>query len=463
MDVCMTKGRNITVQQKNRIWDGVLFGGMLLAVSAVTLYLFYRQCTGSPEQYHSDMKAYILEMQGLESGYSFPYPIFFKLSAFFHLFVSPQWAVAIATMVLNSGAMVVTKLALNRMLLPDRATKCKAVSVQEVAENKAVSVQEGAGTDRGSLVYRAVISGVSISLFFISMLYTPAGMYLPGIRFKYLGVFTPNPFHNATYMAARPFAILAFLWFVKLLPVYEEGVKKGEHANLWDYIWFSITLLLATMTKPSFTLAMVSTAGLVMLFRMIRSKFANFIPTIQLGVCFAPTFIDLLYQYKGVFVATEPSEGGVGFGFGDVWSLYCNCIPLAVCLAVGFPILVLVLNCKRYQKSSLPLFSWQLFAVSFLEALLLFEKGFRKPDFNFSWGYMYGIFFCHFGALVVLLKATAEALQCCKEAGQVTRQATVRSSKRQWLLLGVQWMAYLAHLICGLLYFKDFLLGRMYY
>lgn len=63
------------------------------------------------------MKAYILEMQGLDSGYSFPYPILFKLGAFFYLFTTPEFAMALATMVLNSGAVVITKIALNRLSL----------------------------------------------------------------------------------------------------------------------------------------------------------------------------------------------------------------------------------------------------------------------------------------------------------------------------------------------------------
>ena len=406
----------MNMDKKNKIIDRSFFAVLLVGVSAVTLYLFYRQCTGNPGLYHSDMKAYILEMQGLDSGYSFPYPVLFKLSALIHLFTNPELAVAIATMLLNSGAMVVTKLAFNRLLLSD-----------------AYIGANGCGTDSGngrlggsascSWLRGAFISVVSVSLFFISMLYPPAGIYLPGIKFNYLGVFTANPFHNATYMAARPFAILAFLWFVKLLPVYESGLCKGKKAAfpngsaaecgaaqsgvaLLDYICFSVFLLLATMTKPSFTLIMVSTAGLVMLYRLVRSRLHNFVPTAQLGICFIPTFLHLLYQYKGVFLPEDGAEGGVGFCCGEVWAQYCDNIPLAVCLAVGFPLLVLAMNFRECRKNTMFLFSWQLFAVSFLEAFLLYEKGFRKPDFNFSWGYMYGIFFCHFGALAVLMSAT---------------------------------------------------------
>ena len=100
---------------RDKIIDWTFFAILLLLFSGVTLWLFHQQTLGSPERYHSDMKAYILEMQGLDSGYSFPYPILFKLGAFFYLFTTPEFAMALATMVLNSGAVVITKIALNRL------------------------------------------------------------------------------------------------------------------------------------------------------------------------------------------------------------------------------------------------------------------------------------------------------------------------------------------------------------
>lgn len=403
-------------EKRNRIIDWSVFAVMLSVVSAITLWLFYKHATGSPALYHSDMKAYILEMQGLDSGYNFPYPVFFKLAALFNLFVSPEMAVAIATMFLNSLAILITKFSFNHLAASEK--------------------RQGWG-------WRVFLSALTVSLFFISMLYPPEGIYLPGILFKYTGVFTANPFHNATYMAARPFAVLAFLWYGKLLPVYEEGIH-GNKEKRRDYILFSLFLLLATMTKPSFTLVLVGTAGLIMLFRLFRSGFGNFVSTLQLGLCFVPTFADLLYQYKGVFVAEEGTEGGVGFCFGEVWAQYCKNVPLAVCLAIGFPLLVLLLNYKELKENTLFRFSWQFYLMGFAMAFFLYEKGFRQFDFNFSWGYMYGIFFCHMGALLVLVKSTDEG-------------------KQKPLLTVLQWLAYLWHLACGLNYFYGFLLGRMYY
>lgn len=398
--------------------DGGLFGLLLLGVLAVTFTLFYRQCVESMAGsglYTSDMKAYILEMQGLDSGYSFPYPVLFKLAELFHIFLAPELSMALATTLLNGLAVVVTKLALDRLVK------------SELKERFG-----GRGWPAGLCV-----SIVAVGLFFVSMVYPPTGLYLPGIKYNYLGVFTANPFHNATYMAARPFAILAFLWYVKLLDSYEKGADKK------DYICFSIFLLIATMAKPSFTIVLVGTAGLIMLYRLFRSGFKNFKNTILLGLTFVPTFVDLLYQYRGVFVPEEGAEGGIGFCLGSIWRLYCDNIPLAVGLAAGFPILVLLLNWQELKKNTLYRFSWQLYLMSFIMTFFLYEKGFRAPDFNFSWGYMYGIFFAFFGAATVLLRAVA--------AGK----------KRIFITL--QSLALLWHLTCGLYYFYGIFQGRHYY
>ncbi len=414
-------------QRRDKIIDIVVFCVLLALATAVTFILFHRQTLGSPETgYHSDMKAYILEMQGLDSGYSFPYPIFFKLSALIHLFTGPEMAVALATMLLNSLSIVLMKLALHHFTwksLSDSMVKYKWMA-------------------------GVLISFTAVSLFFVSMLFPPEGIYLPGIKFKYLGVFTSNPFHNATYMAARPFAILAFFWYGKLLTNYEEGYSgKWKNAEkgveLRDYVLFALFLLLATMTKPSFTIVLVGAAGLIMVYRMIRRKFENFLPTIQLGLCFIPTFLHLLYQYKGVFVPDDGAEGGMGFCFGRIWGLYCDNIPLAICLAVGFPLAVLVLNYKELKENTIYRFSWQIYLMGFAMAFFLYEKGFREPDFNFSWGYMYGIFFAFVGALMVLLQATAR--------------------RKKPLLLAIQWLPYLWHVACGIYYFWGISQGFTYY
>lgn len=430
--------------------DILFFVMLLFAASAVTLYLFHRQTLGNEQSFHSDMKAYILEMQGLNTKYSFPYPILFKLGALIHLFAPAEFSMALATMLLNSLGMVMAKWMLDRQVL---------LQLRE-------SFLENRYLKKVPFLAGMVISCIAAALFFVSMLYLPNNIYLPGVKFKYVGVFTANPFHNATYMAARPFAILAFFSYAGLLDKYEKGYDASgkEGPDLKEYLFFACSLLLATMAKPSFTIVLVGAAGLIMVFRMVRSGFRNFLPTIWLGLCFLPTFADLLYQFKGVFVPEEGAEGGIGFCFGEVWAQYCSFLPTAIFLGIGFPLVVLLLNFRKLKSDTLYRFSWQIYGMGFATAFLLYEKGFRKPDFNFSWGYMYGIFFAFVGAVVLLLKETAVFLGD-SESGQTKEPLGSQKNKVmvKLCLLGIQWLAFLAHLGCGVYYLMGILRGQMYY
>ena len=405
---------NCVKKRSREHWiDLVLFSVCLLIYTAVMFLLFYRQVWGNEQYYASDMKAYILEMQGLNTTYSFPYPIFFKLGALFHLFVSsPELCMAIAATVLNSFSAVVLKYYMN----------------------KSLGIEESRSSGRVRILKYLIVTAATFSIFFVSMLYLPNNQLLPGLHFKYAGIFSPNPFHNATYMATRPFAIVAFFLFAHILTGYEKETDWKENTL------FGLFLLLTTMTKPSFTFVLVPTAGLIMVYRLFQCRFQNFRRSVYLGLVFLPTFVVLLYQFFGVFGPADGGERGIGFGIAEVWGIYSDNIFFSVCMAAAFPLFMLILHLKELGKNPFFRFSWQLFLVSFLEAFVLYEKGFRMKDFNFSWGYMHGLFFVFTASLLVLL------------------QDTFSGKKKLWLLVA-QWLAFGAHLACGLWYFRGIFLG----
>ena len=101
----------------------------------------------------------------------------------------------------------------------------------------------------------------------------------------------------------------------------------------------------------------------------------------------------------------------------------------------------------QYRKiitNTLYRFGWQIFGMSLAMFILLYEKGFRVADANFSWGYMVGAFFLVMSSLLVLLEETVVA----KKVG--------------WKLL-IQWGAFGLHLACGVFYFGMILMGSFYY
>lgn len=409
--------------KKGQVVTGILFVVALVLYSLCMYRLFYLQSSHAfaEDIYMSDMKAYMQTMLGQESGFDFPYPIFFWLGEFFLHFTGVEVAAALATTVLNSLCVVLVFYYMQKYM-------------QKYYDELRCGDWMG--------ILTVVIT---FSLFFISMLFAPEGVYLPGMKHKYLGVFSPNPYHNATYMATRPFSVVAFFIFVRILDYYEEK------SNYTEFGLFGLFLFLTTMTKPSFTLVFVSAAGLVMAFRIIKSvlydkSWRNFLPSLRLGLFFLPTFCALLYQFGGVFGKNSLAgeEGGIGFGFASVWKVHMDNIPLAIVLALAFPGLLLLLNLKELKTNTLYRFTWFQLIVSLLEMLLLYEKGDRFVHMNFSWGYMHGIFFVFMASLILLIQNTL-------------------SGGQKWYLLVPEWLAYGWHVYCGIIYFLYIWSGQFYY
>ena len=126
----------------------VLFAILTIVYSFIMFVLFYRQCVEYQGMYLSDMKAYILEAQGLDSGYSFPYPIMFWVAKVFMVCMNPQLAMACGVTVLNTLSLVLIKYYMDRY-------------VQGMLE------KEG---QVWNTKWNVIVSVLSVSLLFVSML-----------------------------------------------------------------------------------------------------------------------------------------------------------------------------------------------------------------------------------------------------------------------------------------------------
>ena len=392
---------------------------VLLASYTILMFVLFRNQAFHTEYlvYGSDVDAYILEMQGIDSGFDFPYPVYFMLGKFFALFFGVNMGAALSATVLNSFSPA----ALSYFML-----KCLSPVVPQ--------------NDKNRRAFEWFVLLASYSIFFVSMLYPPKGIYLPGIRLKNLGVFSANPYYNQTYLAARGFAIVAFFLFAHILSYYEKRV------NIREYIAFSIFLLLATLTKPSFTFVLVSAAAVHMIVRLIISRGKNIKAFLLLLATAVPTFITLLIQFGGVFGSNSHAgaDGGIGFGIGKAWGIYTDNIILAVMLANAFPGVMMLLNFRRFKDNKIFLLSWEVMMAGFLEFLCLYEKGDRLQHCNFAWGYIYGIFFVFVSGLMLLIANT------------------VRKKQPLWMLI-IEWALFVWHLGCGIAFFIMLYCGGYFY
>lgn len=406
--------RTFWKKRGNIIFFSFLFMGYL----AATLLLFHRQTVSYDDRYMSDMPAYVKEVQGLSSGYDFPYPIMFWIAKALAHFTSAQHALAITVTLLNCLTVLFLKFYFDTYLKIQKAE-----------------------------VWRGVLSTVLLFLVLMSsMLYSPAylGRYNDITKdslYRYRGVFSPNPWHNATFLAARGFSTVVFFLAVDILGKYEKEDKWFSK----EYFAFSALLLISTMTKPSFTLVLVSVCGIIMLWRLFQSRFRGWKAFFQFGFTFIPTFLDLLYQYQGVFVGqtAEEESKGIGFEFLRAWKTLTNNIPLAIILAAAFPLSVLLFRKFNLKQDPCLRFAWQFFAASLVMLAFLYEKGFRIDHVNFAWGYMYGLFFLYVTSLLSFVRET-------------------KNRKQPLWQLGIQWGLFAAHVVCGLDYFRVILSGMSY-
>lgn len=396
----------------NKKINYAFFTVLLVLYSALMMSFFYRQVMPRDGIFYSDMEAYILETQGLESGYEFPYRLFFWVSRVWTIFLSPAVAVAFTTMLCNSAAVILTKYYFDKNL-------------QKYAR------QEG-------IVWHTAWELVStlavFSLFFVSMVYSPRGTAFFGFDYIYrcMGILTPNPYWNATYLAVRPLTIATFFLGIDLLAEYETVLS-------WKKVTaFGVLVFLCTFTKPSFTFILVPTGAVILLYRLLKNKGKTWKNTLLFCLSLLPTGVLLLYQFSNVFTGTNShaEETGIGFELFKAWHVYSNNIPLSLVMALAFPITVLVLNMRQMKNDGGVRLAWQLWLTGFLTFLICYEKGFRFSHMNFSWGYMHGLFFVFMVSILQMIR-------------NLMRKGTL--SKRLMSVPEIVLFAY--HLICGIVFF----------
>lgn len=389
--------------------DKIVFAVLLVIYTGVMLYLFVMQCYEVPV-FRSDMPDYVNEVRGIAGDYEFPYPLFFILAKGIARVAGAPLGVAVATALLNALGVCVAKYYMERQVRDNLDT---------------------AGWSRpktGAL--NLAVTGMVFALFLLGNLYSPKNTAFFGFDYAYrcMGIYTPNPIWNATYLAARPFTIICFFEAAKVLKSYREEFSwKGS-------LPFAVSLFLMTITKPSYTMVLVPLIGIMLLADLIGSRGKSLKNAFFLCVTMIPTGFNLLYQFFGVFTGTnvKGEETGIGFAFAKVWSNYSKNIPLSIVMGMALALGVAALNWKALKEKFVYRFAWYNYLLATVMFLCFYEKGFRMLHANFSWGYMHGMFFVFFMTLVLVLQNTIEWRK-----------------SRKVVFLPAEWAVLAFHLVCG--------------
>lgn len=426
--------KNTGDDNKTKLWitgraDAVLFTLLLLIYTALTLHLFIAQ--SYPESgYVSDMAAYVNKVAGIKDNYEFPYPLFFTLAKFFALFSDASMGTALATALLNTLSILITKYYMDRAVYKWNYFRTMCGDDGDAQNDTVKSPYMG-----------MFVTFMVFALFLLSNLYTPRNRAFFGFNYNYRinGIYTPNPIWNATYMATRPFSIICFVEGCHMIELIKNRTFEWKKA-----LPFAISLFLTTITKPSYTLVVLPSLAVLLLIQLIRTKGKSFKDSFTLCLTMIPTGAALLYQYAGVFTGTnvKGEETGIAFGIAKVWGFYSLSIPLSIVMGLALPIGVLVLNFAELKKNAYYRFALLNYVVAAIMLLCLYEKGFRMLHANFSWGYMHAEFFMFMMSLLMMIKNTKEWVKSYKI-----------------VFVAAEWIVFMYHLVCGIYFLMYNVLG----
>lgn len=244
----------------------------------------------------------------------------------------------------------------------------------------------------------------------------------------YLGYIGFNPYHNPTYILARPFILVAFF-----------GILDNLFSK-WDWKNSAIIALMivcATLAKPNFTVTILPAIALLFLIFHLKDlqKINWWFVIVPLGIS---AFLVLLSE----FIVNYTGDRGEQVLFAPFKSMLVHVPNIAsilfrLVMSLVFPLLVSIFYWKDLKGRLSFRLSWINLFVAIIVGYCLAES-INYPSNNFWWGAMFG--------LILLFYETVSSW------GRIAIQEIKAKRKFTWK----NWVisaALLLHVLCGIVYY----------
>ncbi|MBQ2972701.1 MAG: hypothetical protein IJE16_09200 [Ruminococcus sp.] len=204
--------------------------------------------------------------------------------------------------------------------------------------------------------------------------------------FRYEVVLNFNVYHNPTYIAMKPFAILSVLYFLTFIKTYHK-----ERISAKQWLVFTGLMLLTTAFKPNFIVGFSLAVLCVLIIDFVKNRGKNILNYILVGTAVLPSIALTFLQQSQLF--NDNSHIRIGFMTGlkamDEYPL------LTVILSMVFPIVILIYSYRDVFKDKLYAFGLLQMLTNLAITFFVYEDGPRLNHGNFLWSSYFAVgIFC---------------------------------------------------------------------
>lgn len=255
------------------------------------------------------------------------------------------------------------------------------------------------------------------------------------------GQSSSNLWHTPTTIVVKPFALVCFYGFVRLIE------DRRLQRQSWAIILAAVMIFLSVLAKPNFVMVFFPAVSLYLLIRHTR-RYDLYRIT---GLIFLPTLLLILYQFLSTFgVGGDPTtreRDRIVFDFLGVWHIYSKNVPVSILLGNAFPLSVLAFRFRDSLRNPYQWVGWMMMLFAIAQACTLAEQV-KYNDMNFGWGYTITL-------TIVFVNAVIEFFRWMAEPGR----------RSGWAGFGMAFcsIVFSLHLASGIYYFGRIITGRGYF
>ncbi len=250
----------------------------------------------------------------------------------------------------------------------------------------------------------ALPTNVLIAVSFALTILTPIAVWPSR---SMLGYINPIVYHNPTSITARLFVIPLSLLALR---IFQLQVGRSLNHRVYFLLLSASIVLLATLAKPSFTLALLPGCCLLAVWRLLRRQVVDW-PLLLFGFCLPGA--SLMGLFFALAYVSNDSESAIALGFLTQMQAWIPVwrIPVQLILSLLFPLAVYALYFEQARRHLYLNLCWVAFAVAAAAAYLLYESGDRLAHGNVVWGSYNAIFLLMFASLLFVVEQHARERQ----------------------------------------------------